>query len=1174
MLTPRQRLRPLMRHDRELMQILGCTEKEYRWYMRECLRFSRQSASSSDPQAFLGLDPVTLFFVNLAIGLLFSVASYLLTPRPPSGSRSPDVRITQKDGQDIVTGDRFSAKSGFDSVQNVVEIGSIVPMIYAKRERIGGIDYGGVRVNTNLLWSQLLSLGGNQLFRGIFLIGQGGVGAIDPLQFAIGDNLLSGYGLDFDGLNAAKVTFYARLNGGRLVSGDRVSGREASEDDGNYQAQRGAPDIFYVNSENNSLQPDACSTIRPSTQTSFGLYAPIGSCLSYRVNPSIRPAFQPQTIIRQQGEFFVIQCNLDPQVQVDRWLHSASFHPRMEWLGKGDGEFTLNKGDTVTLRLGTGTDADHSFRLEEFPNARDEAPTQRTAEADASCLAAGQAVAARQRAADDALVVGERYLIGTAIGICIGRSENKFSSRAEYPEFDGDQQPVEATFRIISAGKCDNRSTWSQTDKTDPIERPLLTASERLQTFKIAIASIALGRKAKVIEVGIRSTLGIQISGLCNFVGTYSWPKADYWGCLRYQYDRDQAKPSGASGYNGVAGWPVYRTAKGPDNSSVNLNFQVTVNPATGVGTINQNVGVVNNTQDDQSKADYLRVINYQSGVIQTTEERYSFWRIKYRRSGTNNGWTKLNNFYGTRSNTQQPIYNYVRIEFPSLDDWEFEFEPVSGWEARRRADALYVFDFKEPDISVTDAGLRLWFNGEKIGLARRNFRINYFERRIFNEEMKRDIDGLRITTAIGLPQALSDSIGGEEYENYVDGWDKLSEIFIYDEITTTVQQGPEHEISYVNIIEDNPSAPQYNDLAIAGMSLRAGPELTQLSQLSAYVTQGLANTHLFPEVLYDMLTNSAYSSRGLLSPEQINSASFAETATFTRNRRYFCDIAISDPVNRRDWGSEVAPNYLLELVSRNGRIALQQAFYFDRAEPITTLFTLSNIIEGSFELNKVDLSERLPIQVSVRWRQERQGTTTGDRGIFPLIREVTVREAGVPDDAIIVRIDMSDYCTSQVHAIDAAKYRCRQARLQTEAVRFRTFPQYAAVEPGRCFRVAVDNVIYSASTNGAIDALGNITPPLADGQYDVLVWSSGQQQAQETVLTVSSGMAINLSNALFTVRSVETRVITAKAAKISLNEDAEVEIEGVAFPVGENGYSLFADGFDDPSRWIIEGAV
>ena len=170
----------------------------------------------------------------------------------------------------------------------------------------------------------------------------------------------------------------------------------------------------------------------------------------------------------------------------------------------------------------------------------------------------------------------------------------------------------------------------------------------------------------------------------------------------------------------------------------------------------------------------------------------------------------------------------------------------------------------------------------------------------------------------------------------------------------------------------------------------------------------------------------------------------------------------------------------------------------------------------------------------------------------------------------------MTDYCTSQQHAIDAAKYRCRQVRLQTEVVRFRTFPQFAAVEPGRCFKVAIDNVVYSPSQNGVINASGGITTstPLANGTYQVLSWSSGQPQAQEVDLTVNNGVATNLTNALFTVRGGGSTVMTAKAVSISLNEDSEVEIEGISFPVDEAGFSLFADGFDDPANWVIEGAI
>ena len=619
----------------------------------------------------------------------------------------------------------------------------------------------------------------------------------------------------------------------------------------------------------------------------------------------------------------------------------------------------------------------------------------------------------------------------------------------------------------------------------------------------------------------------------------------------------------------------MYRTAKGPNDSNIVLDLTGSQDPTNPANIIVSGSGQLERDPDDQSKADFFRNTTFQNGALQTFEERYSFWRIKYRRAGSTASWIVLDNLYGARGITQQPVYNYFRIIFPSYDDWEFEFEPISGWEALRRGERLYVTDYKGTVQNVSDNGLKLRFNGEKVSGAenrrRKRFAIPYFEV-TRPDEPEIDEKGGEYEWTLGLRRAYAE----DGVRNYVDGWDRLSEMFIYDEIVTSAQQGgPEHEISYVNIIEDNPSAPQYDALAIVGMNLRAGPELSQLSQVSAYVTRGLKGIHLFPEVLLDMLTNPAYGAKGTMSLQQIDEDSFTAANTFTRNRRYFCDIGLSDPVNRREWASEVAPNYLLDFVSANGKWSLQPAFLFDRQEPITTLFTAGNVIEDSFRLTTTELAERLPIQVSVKWRQERQGTFVGDRGIFPLIREVTVREAGVPENAPLVRIDMSDYCTSQAHAIDVAKYRCRQVRLQDKTVSFRAFPQYAAVAPGKCFKIAMDNVTYRPRQNAVLDEHGMVVgQAMADGNYEVLAWSPGDPEPTDKVVTIQNGAATNLTNALISVRSVETNTLVAKTVRVSLNEDSEVEIEGVAFPVDDRGFSLFADGFDDPGRWVIEGAI
>ena len=102
----------------------------------------------------------------------------------------------------------------------MVELGSVIPIIYAKREG----QYGGVRVNTNLLWSQLLSVGGGQFIKTLHLISEGGSGfRIDEEQTAMGNNLLGSYELKKDA-QSGRVTFYFEANGGR-INAERLRAR-------------------------------------------------------------------------------------------------------------------------------------------------------------------------------------------------------------------------------------------------------------------------------------------------------------------------------------------------------------------------------------------------------------------------------------------------------------------------------------------------------------------------------------------------------------------------------------------------------------------------------------------------------------------------------------------------------------------------------------------------------------------------------------------------------------------------------------------------------------------------------------------------------------------------------------------------------------------------------------
>ena len=209
MLDPKAQL-VLLPQDREIMELTGLDEKQYRKFQLYVLT---QKPKPGDPVA-LGF--LATAAINLVIGLLLTAASALLAPKEQEQKES-NYEESTVDGQDIVRKDRFTAKSGFNSFQNVVELGSVVPIVYANREDIDGKQYGGVRVNTNLLWSQLLSVGGGQFFRGVFLIGEGAL-ALDYAQLALGNNTLASYELPpaDEEAEAGRVTVYYAPNGGSI----------------------------------------------------------------------------------------------------------------------------------------------------------------------------------------------------------------------------------------------------------------------------------------------------------------------------------------------------------------------------------------------------------------------------------------------------------------------------------------------------------------------------------------------------------------------------------------------------------------------------------------------------------------------------------------------------------------------------------------------------------------------------------------------------------------------------------------------------------------------------------------------------------------------------------------------------------------------------------------------
>jgi hypothetical protein len=274
----------LLPQDKQIMQLTGMSEKEYRFFMRQAILHSK--LRPGEPTNFL----IIPFLIKLVIGVALTYLASLLIPKPKQPEQKQlDFNTVQ--GQNLVNGARYTPKTGFDSVQNVVELGSVIPLVYSNRQIIDGVAYGGIRVNTNLLWSQLQSIGGGQLLRAVFLVGEADITDLDAEQFAIGNNLINGYDLNSD---YGRITIYSSPDGGRLTSSDRIAGQLAINDEGNAE-NAGGGDVFQVRGLGNSWTTNFCFTSTPSNQTTFGLYGLIGNNMPFRVNPVFRPARKAET---------------------------------------------------------------------------------------------------------------------------------------------------------------------------------------------------------------------------------------------------------------------------------------------------------------------------------------------------------------------------------------------------------------------------------------------------------------------------------------------------------------------------------------------------------------------------------------------------------------------------------------------------------------------------------------------------------------------------------------------------------------------------------------------------------------------------------------------------------------------------------------------------------------
>jgi len=416
------------------------------------------------------------------------------------------------------------------------------------------------------------------------------------------------------------------------------------------------------------------------------------------------------------------------------------------------------------------------------------------------------------------------------------------------------------------------------------------------------------------------------------------------------------------------------------------------------------------------------------------------------------------------------------------------------------------------------------------------------------------------------------------------EGQSQIADISFYrDFVDKSNASSPEHQIVYVNEIVANKELPEYNNLTIAGLSLRATRNFTRLDQMRCWLPNGLfvrrlhpdatADTenpygdsssltyrkkegpsNLFTDLVYYLLTDQMAGAGALLNMSEdkdrlVDINDLKETSKFLYKQKLFFNGAITDRSNLRQFITDVAPYFLCNFVITDGKFSLKPAIPHNPESgdinrgpvAISQLFTGGNILEDTFKVEYLSSEERRPFKAVVRYRQE-------SRNQFPQEKVVEVKLGddleennleNLPNEAF----DLTQFCTSKAHAVKVAKYFLGLRRLVTHTISFSTTLDGLNIQAGSYIKVVTETSPYSSANNGTIDSQGNITSVKAieDGQYKISYFKENSEEVQDGKVTVSDN---KISNSKFH-SSIFSIVDTSVSADIYIVEQLTFSQEG-----------------------------
>ncbi len=368
----------------------------------------------------------------------------------------------------------------------------------------------------------------------------------------------------------------------------------------------------------------------------------------------------------------------------------------------------------------------------------------------------------------------------------------------------------------------------------------------------------------------------------------------------------------------------------------------------------------------------------------------------------------------------------------------------------------------------------------------------------------------------------------------------QLSDLSLYRELVEkSNSSAPEHEIVYVNEILENETVPNFFNLTQAGLSLRASRNFTQLDQLRCWIGRGtrvkrlhpdreqcygdskeIGSSNLFTDLVFYLLTDQIAGAGGLLGMKAddaplVDLDQMIETTRFVKRQKLYFNGPITDRTNLRQFITDLAPNFLCNFIVSDGKFALKPAIPYNPKSglinlgpvQVEQLFTSGNILEDTFKVEYLRSEERRQFKAVVRYRHEQPNKLPEERSV-----EVVLK-GEISDDRTVdllpqEQFDLTQFCTSEDHAVMVAKYFIALRKLVTHTISFSTTLEGLSIAAGSYVKVVTEASPYNPANNGTISSSGVVTgvEDLADGQYSVSYFKTGSNDVEDGIMTVSNG--------------------------------------------------------------------